>query len=60
MAVMERSTEIDREAEIAIKNMSDAEIRDMFQTEQVDILRREYNSAKRDAGRENIKKRWNK
>ncbi|WP_167396483.1 hypothetical protein [Leptospira johnsonii] len=57
---MERSTEIDREAEIAIKNMSDAEIRDMFQTEQVDILRREYNSAKRDAGRENIKKRWNK
>lgn len=57
---MERSTEIDREAEIAIKNMSEAEIRDMFNTEQVDILRREYNSAKRDVGRENIRKRWGK
>lgn len=57
---MERSTEIDREAEIAIKNMSEAEIREMFVTEQVDILRREYNSAKRDAGREGMRKRWGK
>lgn len=57
---MERATEIDKEAEIAIKYMTDEEIADMFITNEVDILRREYSNSRRESARANINKRWRK
>lgn len=55
---MERSTEIDREAELAIKQMTDAEIREMFITEQIDLLKEHGNDYRTENGIKGALKRW--
>lgn len=53
-----RETEIDKEAEAAIKLMSDNEIDDLFNTEQVDLLKTWKFESRSASGRVNIMKRW--
>lgn len=53
-----RETEIDKEAEAAIKLMSDNEIDDLFNTEQVDLLRTW--KFKSESGKLGMAKRWGK
>jgi hypothetical protein len=55
-----RETEIDKEAEAAIKLMSDNEIDDLFNTEQVDLLRTWKFESRSDSGRLGMAKRWGK